>query len=53
MGDLPGKSVGTWTSYLPELQKRGIAAVGFPWDGVADEDSMFLALRVRARAGKR
>ena len=36
--------MGTWTDYVPQLAKYGVAAVGYPWDNAKDEDAMFAKL---------
>lgn len=42
--DLPGKAVGTFEEYVPQLKKYGIAAAAYPWNNDEDETAMFDAL---------
>jgi ionotropic glutamate receptor len=42
--DLPGKVVGTWEDYVPDLAKVGVTAIGFPWESDEDETAMLEAL---------
>lgn len=43
--DLPGKVVGTWTDFVPDLAKLGVTALGLPWETVEDEAAMLELLR--------
>lgn len=45
---MPGKVVGTWTEYLPQLRKYGINARDFPWETADDEAVMLNALTTGA-----
>jgi ABC-type amino acid transport substrate-binding protein len=42
--DLPGKKVGTWSQYRPELSKYGVIPIPFPWENDADEAAMINSL---------
>lgn len=43
--DLPGKAVGTWEDYLPDMKKLGVTAKGFPWETDEDEVAMLDSLK--------
>lgn len=43
--------MGSWDNYVADLQREGVAAMGFAWDSLEDEHRMFDALRVGAECG--